>query len=61
VRSCGFVVESARRRVFYSSDLLGIRPRYWRRLGRLDAVITDGSFIRRGGLVRRDDSARASS
>jgi phosphoribosyl 1,2-cyclic phosphodiesterase len=54
VRSLGYIVEKAARRIFYSSDLISIHPRYRSRLGRFDLVITDGSFIRRGGLVRTD-------
>ena len=54
VRSLGYIVEKGGRRVFYSSDLIAIHRRYYRRLGRLDLVITDGSFVRRGGLVRID-------
>jgi phosphoribosyl 1,2-cyclic phosphodiesterase len=53
-RSLGYIIERGRRRVFYSSDMISIDRRYHARLGRLDLVITDGSFIRRGGLVRRD-------
>jgi phosphoribosyl 1,2-cyclic phosphodiesterase len=53
-RSLGYIVERGRRRVFYSSDMISIDRRYYPRLGRLDLVISDGSFIRRGGLVRRD-------
>lgn len=50
----GYVVEAGGRRVFFSSDLVSIERRYHRRLGPLDLVITDGSYIRRGGLVRID-------
>ena len=57
VRSMGFIVEKGRRRLFYSSDLVSIRPAYRSRLGRLDLVITDGSFMRRGGLVRTDPAS----
>ena len=53
-RSVGFLVERGRHRVFYSSDMISIPRRYRARLGRLDLVITDGSFMRRGGLVRTD-------
>jgi phosphoribosyl 1,2-cyclic phosphodiesterase len=53
-RSLGYVIERGRHRVFYSSDMVAIDRRYHARLGRLDLVITDGSFMRRGGLVRRD-------
>jgi L-ascorbate metabolism protein UlaG (beta-lactamase superfamily) len=54
VRSVGYVIEKGRRRVFFSSDLVSIERRYHRRLGRLDLVITEGSYMRRGGLVRTD-------
>jgi ribonuclease BN (tRNA processing enzyme) len=54
VRSVGYVVQKRRQRVFYSSDLVSIERRYHRRLRRLDLVITDGSYMRRGGLVRID-------
>lgn len=57
VRSMGFIVEKGRRRLFYSSDLVSIRPAHRARLGRLDLVITDGSFMRRGGLVRTDPAS----
>ncbi|HEY9225208.1 MAG TPA: MBL fold metallo-hydrolase [Gemmatimonadaceae bacterium] len=53
-RSVGYIVERGSRRIFYSSDLFAIHRRYYPRLGRLDLVITDGSFMRRGGLVRVD-------
>jgi glyoxylase-like metal-dependent hydrolase (beta-lactamase superfamily II) len=57
VRSVGYVVERGRRRVFYSSDLVSIDRRYHRRLGRLDLAITEGSYLRRGGLVRTDPAS----
>jgi ribonuclease BN (tRNA processing enzyme) len=56
-RSMGYVVERGRRRVFYSSDLVSIDRRYHRRLGRLDLVITEGSYLRSGGLVRTDPAS----
>lgn len=57
VRSTGFIVERGRRRLFYSSDIIAIHPRYHARLGRLDLVITDGSYMRRGGMVRVDPAS----
>jgi L-ascorbate metabolism protein UlaG (beta-lactamase superfamily) len=54
VRSLGYIVEKGGVRFFYSSDLIAIHRRYYSRLGQLDLVITDGSFMRRGGLVRID-------
>jgi ribonuclease BN (tRNA processing enzyme) len=54
VRSLGYIVQKGRRRVFFSSDLVSIQRRFLSRLGRLDLVITEGSYLRRGGLVRID-------
>lgn len=54
VRSVGYVVEAGGRRAFFSSDLVAIERRYHRRLRRLDLVVTEGSYMRRGGLVRTD-------
>jgi ribonuclease BN (tRNA processing enzyme) len=54
LRSVGYVVQKGRQRVFYSSDLVSIERQYHRQLRRLDLVITDGSYMRRGGLVRID-------
>jgi ribonuclease BN (tRNA processing enzyme) len=54
VRSCGYLVEKDLERVLYTGDLLSVQSRYRDRLRDLDLVITEGSFMRRGGLVRRD-------
>jgi phosphoribosyl 1,2-cyclic phosphodiesterase len=54
VRSVGYVVEKGGRAFFYSSDMVAIEPRYHGRLRRLALVITDGSYMRKGGLVRID-------
>lgn len=54
LRSVGYRVEKEGRSFFYSSDMVTIDPYYHRRLRKLDIVITDGSYMRRGGLVRLD-------
>ncbi len=54
LRSLGYVIETGGQRVFFSSDLVCIEQRYHRQLRRLDLVITEGSYMRRGGLVRTD-------
>ncbi|MGZ5154636.1 MAG: MBL fold metallo-hydrolase, partial [Burkholderiales bacterium] len=55
--SVGYVVETKGRRLFYSSDMVSIEPQYQRRLRHLDLVITDGSYMRKGGLVRIDPNS----
>src|SRR5919204_306275 len=52
VRSVGYVVQTGADKVFYSSDMVRIEPKYHHLLRHLDLVITEGSFIRSRGLVR---------
>lgn len=54
LRSCAYLIEKDLARVLYTGDLIAIQDRYWDRIPELDVVITDGSFIRHGGLVHRD-------
>lgn len=54
VKSCGFLIEFDKKRIFYSGDMIWIRKQYHRLLNNLDLVITDGSFSRKGGMIRRD-------
>jgi ribonuclease BN (tRNA processing enzyme) len=53
-RSVGYVVENKGRSFFYSSDMVLIEPQYHERLRGVEVVITEGSYIRKGGLVRID-------
>lgn len=43
-----------RQKILYTGDMIWIDKKYHRLLKNLDLVITEGSFIRKGGLVRRD-------
>lgn len=54
VRSCGYMVEKDLQRVLYTGDLFSVQARYRDRLADLDLAIVEGSFMRHGGLVRRD-------
>jgi len=55
VRSCAYLIEKDLARVLYTGDLISIQERYRHRLPEVDLIITDGSFMRHGGLVRRDE------
>jgi hypothetical protein len=54
VKSVGYVIQRGPEKVFYSSDMVRIDSKYHRQLRNLDLVVTEGSFIRSGGLVRID-------
>ena len=54
VKSVGYLVERSGERFLYTSDLVKIKPGFHRLLRGLDLVITEGSFIRSKGLIRKD-------
>jgi len=54
VKSVAYLVEDRSHRLLYTGDLISIDKQYFRLIGDLDLVITDGSFMRRGGLIRRE-------
>lgn len=53
VLSQAYLVENESVRVLYTSDLVDMEQGYRRKIGQVDLLITEASFIRRGGLVRR--------
>ncbi|HEV8285047.1 MAG TPA: MBL fold metallo-hydrolase [Chitinophagaceae bacterium] len=53
VKSQGYIIEKSEKRIFYSSDLITIKEKYHNQLRKLDLVITEGSFIRKGGIVQQ--------
>lgn len=55
VESCGYLVERDGTRIFYTGDLFWVEKQYHDMLGSPELVITEGSFLREGGLVRQDD------
>jgi ribonuclease BN (tRNA processing enzyme) len=53
VKSQGYVIKKRDKKIFYSGDMVWIEKQYLPLLENLDLVITDGSFIRKGGAIRR--------
>ena len=53
-KSQGYIVEKGGKRFFYSGDVAWIEKKERKAFGQLNLVITDGSYIRKGGLVLRD-------
>lgn len=58
IRSLAYRVDRGGKSLLYTGDLVGIHRKHHRLLGNLDLVITEGSFVRRGGLVRVSRSGR---
>lgn len=54
VKSVAYLVEHRNKKILYTGDMIWIEKKYHRLLNNLDLVIADASYIRYGGLVRRD-------
>jgi ribonuclease BN (tRNA processing enzyme) len=54
VRSAAMVVSDSSHTICYTGDIIWLNKEYHRFLEGLDLVITDGSYIRKGGMVRKD-------
>ncbi|MDD1679577.1 MAG: MBL fold metallo-hydrolase [Methanomicrobiales archaeon] len=54
VRSAALVVHDDSRTICYTGDIIWLNKEYHGFLKGLDLVITDGSYIRKGGMVRKD-------
>ncbi|MFO7878927.1 MAG: MBL fold metallo-hydrolase [Bacteroidales bacterium] len=48
------MIEKDGKRLLYTGDMAWMEKKYQKSLGQLDVVITEGSFIEKGGMIRRD-------
>ena len=53
VKSTAYLIQKASQKILYTGDLVWLEKKYHKLFKGLDLVITDGSFIRKGGLVMR--------
>lgn len=59
VASQAYVVEKNSTRLLYTGDIIWIDKKYHDRITDLDLVITDGSYYRKSGFVRKDKETGA--
>lgn len=55
VDSAALLLEGGSRSICYTGDMIWINKEYHKYLEGIDLVITDGSFIRKNGMIRRDN------
>jgi len=53
-KSIAYLVEKGDQGLLYTGDMFWINKKYRPLLKRLDLVVTEASFIRQGGIIRRD-------
>lgn len=54
VNSQAYLIEKSGKRLLYTGDIVWIAKKYWKLFGKLDLVITEGSYFRKGGLVLKN-------
>lgn len=54
VKSVAYLIENNDKRILYTGDMIWINKEHWHLLEKLDLVITESSFFREGGVIRRD-------
>ncbi len=59
VASNAYLITYKGKRFLYTGDLITIEKKYHHLLGSLDFVITEASWMRKGGLIRRDKTTGA--
>jgi ribonuclease BN (tRNA processing enzyme) len=55
VKSNAYLIEHKRKKVLYTGDMIWIEKKYHHAIENVDLVITEASFIRKGGLIRRKE------
>lgn len=54
VKSQAYLIEAGGKKILYTGDMIWIKKQFWKSLKNLDLVITEGSFVKSGGMVQRD-------
>jgi ribonuclease BN (tRNA processing enzyme) len=54
VKSTAYIVEYKGVKIVYTGDVAWIEKKYHHLFNNVDMVITEASYIRKGGLIRRD-------
>ena len=54
VKSTAYLIKKGGQKLLYTGDVAWIEKKYHQLFKNLDLVVTDGSYLRKGGLIRRD-------
>jgi ribonuclease BN (tRNA processing enzyme) len=59
VKSQAYLIEHGNKKILYTGDMIWIEKQYHELLHDIDMVITEASYIRTGGMVRKDPNTQA--
>lgn len=55
LKSLGYIIEKGEKRVFVTGDVAWIEKAHLQEIPGVDLVVTEASFLRKGGMIRRKD------
>jgi ribonuclease BN (tRNA processing enzyme) len=58
VKSQAYLIEKNKQKILYTGDLIWINKKYHSQLQNLKLVITEASFFKKGGMIRRDKETK---
>lgn len=58
VKSQAYLIEKNNKKVLYTSDLAWLKKKYQKKLPRLDLVILEASFAKKGGLIKKNKQGK---
>ncbi len=58
VQSQAYLIEKGGKSILYTGDLVWIDKKHHSLFKEVDLVVTDGSFLRKGGMVRKDQETK---
>ncbi len=58
VKSQAYLIEKDNQKILYTGDLFWIKKQYQNKLKNLSIVITEASFIKKGGMIRKSKESK---
>lgn len=58
VKSQAYLIKKGKKSILYTGDLVWIDKKYHPLFDQVDLIITDGSFLREGGMIRKDKTTK---
>lgn len=54
IKSQGYLIKKGKKIIFYSGDMIWIEKKYHAMLKKINLVITEASYYKKGGMIRKD-------
>lgn len=59
VKSLSFIIKKSKKALLYTGDLIGLEREILNSIGKVNAVITEASYLKRGGMIMKNKQGLA--